>query len=136
MPAAFGCNLGPGAKPAAWAVNDLSLDSHAMTVRPDARVWKPGHYHFSEHPTGHSVLPTAATGTLTGFDVAGVSLLVTDTAVTLECGRTPGPGSKRSPARDRPWCPSARTRGQPRGRTPWSQPSKPVTLVVKPAAKK
>ncbi|OAI50709.1 hypothetical protein AYO44_05420 [Planctomycetaceae bacterium SCGC AG-212-F19] len=80
----FGRNLGPGAKPSSLIVNDLPLEALEVTLTPPEDVWQRGLFRFMEHPTGHSVLPTAATCTLTGFQYRGVPLLVTDTPVTLE----------------------------------------------------
>jgi hypothetical protein len=89
----FGRNLGPGSKPSAWRVFDLPLDEARMTVKPPADIPSLGAYRFFEHPTDHSVLPTAATCTLRGFQVRpkfgdafanAQTLLVVDTPVTLE----------------------------------------------------
>src|SRR5205085_2058643 len=54
--------------------------------RPAARLQRRlrGLFRFAEHPTGHSVLPTAATCTLTGFQHRGIPLLVSDIPVSLE----------------------------------------------------
>jgi hypothetical protein len=88
-----GRNLGPGAKASAWRVQELALDEMPLTVTPPADVLSLGAYRFGEHPTCHSVLPTAATCTLTGFQVrptgdrgfaSTVPLLLVDTPVTLE----------------------------------------------------
>ena len=80
----FGRNLGPDAKPSSLIVNDLPLETLTVDVTPPDDVWQRGLFRFTEHPTGHSVLPTAATCTLTGFQYRGVPLLVMDTPVTLE----------------------------------------------------
>ncbi len=80
----YGRNLGSGAKPSPWSVNELSLDTLAESVAPPDDILKRGLFRFSEHPTGHSVLPTAATCTLHGFQHRGVPLLVSDIAVSLE----------------------------------------------------
>jgi hypothetical protein len=80
----FGRNLGPDAKPSSLIVNDLPLEALTMEVTPPDDIWQRGLFRFTEHPTGHSVLPTAATCTLTGFQYRGVPLLVTDSPVTLE----------------------------------------------------
>src|SRR5262249_60724805 len=62
-------------------------------VTPPADILDLGAYHFFEHPTDHSVLPSAATCTLRGFQVRpkfggafanAETLLVVDTPVTLE----------------------------------------------------
>jgi hypothetical protein len=80
----FGRNLGPDAKPSTMIVNDLPLDTLTAEVTPPDDVSQRGLFRFTEHPTAHSVLPTAATCTLTGFQYRGVPMLVTDTPVTLE----------------------------------------------------
>jgi hypothetical protein len=89
----FGRNLGPGSKPSPWRVFDLPLDEARMTVKPPADILGLGAYRFFEHPTDHSVLPTAATCTLRGFQVRpkfgdafanAQTLLVVDTPVSLE----------------------------------------------------
>jgi hypothetical protein len=89
----FGRNLGAGSKPSSWRVFDLPLDEARMTVQPPADVLDLGAYRFFEHPTDYSVLPTAATCTLRGFQVRpklgdafanAQTLLVVDTPVTLE----------------------------------------------------
>jgi hypothetical protein len=80
----FGRNLGSDAKASSWIVNDLPLDVVSETVTAPDDLLKRGLYRFSEHPTAHSVLPTAATCTLNGFQYRGVSLLVTDMPITLE----------------------------------------------------
>jgi hypothetical protein len=80
----FGRNLGPGANPSQWHVNDLPLDSLAESVGVPADVLDRGSFRYTDHPTAHSVLPTAATCTLVGFQHRGVPLLVTDTPVSLE----------------------------------------------------
>ena len=80
----YGRNLGSGAKPSEWRINDLALDAITESVSPPDDILKRGLFRFTEHPTGHSVLPTAATCTLLGFQHRGVPLLVTDLPVTLE----------------------------------------------------
>ncbi len=79
----FGRNLGTGAKPSALTANDLPLDALMERVSPP-EVLSRGRFPFTDHPTGHSVLPTAATCTLHGFQHRGAPLVVSDTAVTLE----------------------------------------------------
>jgi hypothetical protein len=89
----YGRNLGPKAKPSTWTITDLPLDAYQETLTPPADVFDRGGYRFFEHPTTHSVLPTAATCTLIGFQFRPkpgeefanpVPLLLTDTPVTLE----------------------------------------------------
>lgn len=78
----FGRNL--GGKESGFVVNDLPLDVIPETVDPLRDVFTRGLFRFTDHPTGHSVLPTAATCTHTGFQHRGVPLVVTDTPVTLD----------------------------------------------------
>jgi hypothetical protein len=89
----YGRNLGRAAKPSAWRVQDVLLDEYQESVTAPADVLALGLYRFFEHPTCHSVLPTAATFTLTGWQFQarpdglaanGVPLLVVDTPVSLE----------------------------------------------------
>jgi hypothetical protein len=89
----FGRNLGAGSKPSTWRIFDQPLDESRLTVKPPADVLDLGAYRFFEHPTDHSVLPSAATCTLRGFQVRpkfgdafanAQTLLVVDAPVTLE----------------------------------------------------
>jgi hypothetical protein len=80
----FGRNLGKDAKPSPLSLNDLPLDAITEFVTPPDDILKRGLFRFTEHPTGHSVLPTAATCTLNGFQYRGVPLYVSDIPVTLE----------------------------------------------------
>jgi hypothetical protein len=77
----FGRNL--GAKPSALTANDLPLEALTESVSPPD-VLSRGRFLFAEHPLAHSVLPTAATCTLHGFQHRGVPLVVSDNAVSLE----------------------------------------------------
>jgi hypothetical protein len=90
---AFGRNLGKTAKPSTWKIQDLALDECPISITPPSDLFALGAYRFFEHPTCHSVLPTAATCTLTGFETQprfgefaanSVSLLLVDTPVTME----------------------------------------------------
>ena len=89
----FGRNLGKSAKPSAWRIQDLALEEYPLSITPPIDLFALGAYRFLEHPTCHSVLPTAATCTLTGFEIQpkvgeftanAVPLLLVDTPVTLE----------------------------------------------------
>lgn len=80
----LGRNLGSGAKPSGLSVNDLPLEALTDSLAPPDDILKGGRFTFTEHPTGHSVLPTAATCTMHGFQHRGVPLLVTDLPVTPE----------------------------------------------------
>jgi len=89
----YGRNLGRKAKPSVWRVQDLPLDEYRENVTAPSDLLALGSYRFFEHPTNHSVLPTAATCTLTGFQFQprpngvaadAVPLLVVDTPVSVE----------------------------------------------------
>jgi hypothetical protein len=97
----YGRNLGPSAKPSAWRVQDLPLEECQENVTVPSDLLALGSYRFCEHPTNHSVLPTAATCTLTGFQfplrpasttssksaeerMGAVPLLLVDTPVSVE----------------------------------------------------
>lgn len=80
----YGRNLGKGAKPSTWKINDLPLDELQETITASVDLLTTGAYRFTDHPTTHSVLPTAATCTLTGFQVRGVPVLVVGAPITLE----------------------------------------------------
>jgi hypothetical protein len=92
----YGRNLGVGSKPSTWRVNDVALDEKLETITPPGDLFARGEFRFTDHPTTHSVLPTAATATLTGFQVHGVSVLVTNDPVTLEA--EPNDDSKKAQA--------------------------------------
>lgn len=89
----YGRNLGANAKSSIWHVQDLPLEEYQESVTAPADLLSLGSFRFGEHPTCHSVLPTAATCTLTGFQfqprpggiaASGVPLLVVDTPVSTE----------------------------------------------------
>jgi hypothetical protein len=89
----FGRNLGAGAAAGPLRVGELPLDELTRAVTPPADVAALRAFRFLEHPTDHTTLPTAATDTLTGFQVrAGlpreqgpsIPVLVTDQDVTQE----------------------------------------------------
>ena len=91
---ASGRNFAPDSAQSKWLINDLPLQQHPFSIDVPADLLGLGAYRFAEHPSGHSVLPTAATCTLTGFQVQPTigtdvafnaqTLLVTDSPVTLE----------------------------------------------------
>jgi hypothetical protein len=80
----YGRNLGPGSKPSTWKVGDLALEEKEETVTAPADLLARGLFRFTDHPTTHSVLPTAATATLTGFQIHGIPVLVTSDPVVRE----------------------------------------------------
>jgi hypothetical protein len=91
----LGRNLGSGAKKSAAQIHEAPLEEIALPVSAPLDVLDLQSYRFLEHPTDHSVLPTAGTCTLTGFqwrpELPGVGLalnaqriLVTKEPVTIE----------------------------------------------------
>ncbi len=66
---AFGRNLGSAAQKSAWSVEGLPLDQFKFSARAPPDLLALGEYRFLEHPVDHSVLPTAATCTLVGYQV-------------------------------------------------------------------
>jgi len=91
----LGRNLGSGARPSSARIVDAPLDEIALPVSAPSNVLDLQTYRFLEHPTDHSVLPTAGTCTLTGFqwrpELPGVGpslnaqrILVTKEPVTIE----------------------------------------------------
>ncbi len=105
--AAFGRNFPADSPQSPWQISDLPIQQHRFSVDVPNDVLQIGGYQFFEHPSGHSVLPTAATCTLTGFQVQPIigtdvvsfhaqTLLVTDSPVALEAepnddSKTPQP---------------------------------------------
>ncbi len=90
---AYGRNLQPGGTQSIRTVADLPLDEFRFTITAPADLVADGRFVFLEHPTDHSVLPTAATCTLDGMQVrapiAGgalhpACLLASATPVTVE----------------------------------------------------
>lgn len=85
----LGRNLGPGSQPSPWKVGDLPLDMIRQPVTAPANITPTGAFRFREHPTHHSVLPTAATCTLVGeqfvpLDANPQTILVSDTPTSVE----------------------------------------------------
>ena len=90
---ALGWNLGPKAGKTSLKLDGSNLDEYRETMTAPADIIDRGLYRFFEHPTAHSVLPTAATASLTGYQVRlspggqpanPVPVLVTREPVTLE----------------------------------------------------
>lgn len=89
---ALGRNLKSGAGPAA-AGGEPALEELRFVFTAPAELAGAGRYVFIEHPTDHSVLPTAATSTLDGCQVrvpigtgalSPIPLVVVEGAVALE----------------------------------------------------
>ncbi|HEV3006735.1 MAG TPA: PPC domain-containing protein, partial [Pirellulales bacterium] len=90
---ALGHNFGSSGQPSAWQIEGRPQDEYRFTVTPPSREQAWGTFRFLEHPTGHSVLPTAATCTLAGFQVRvplapasapAATLLFAECPVTIE----------------------------------------------------
>ncbi len=86
----LGRNL-PGSSQSPFSLDGLPLDETRFTLTPPTDVLALGAYRFLEHPSDHSVLPTAATCTMTGFQArpdfafgAAAPMLLVDTPVTVE----------------------------------------------------
>lgn len=88
----LGRNLGERSADSAWTEAALPYVERKFAFSAPAEIAAGGLYRFNVHPTDHSVLPTAATCTLTGtqFQTSPTglansqTLVVTDSAVTLE----------------------------------------------------
>ena len=89
---ALGRNLGVGSAESSWREADLPYFERRFPFSVPGDFTFGGLYQFAVHPTDHSVLPTAATCTLTGAQFLASpdglansqTLLVTDSSVTLE----------------------------------------------------
>lgn len=85
----LGRNLGPGSQPSSWKLGDLPLDVLRQSATASTTITPTGAFRFREHPTHHSVLPTAATCTLVGeqivlLDANPQTILVSDTPTVVE----------------------------------------------------
>ncbi|HEX5443239.1 MAG TPA: PPC domain-containing protein, partial [Pirellulales bacterium] len=65
---ALGRNFGAAGQPSLWQLDDRSLEEYRFPFTPPIAEAL-GVYRFFEHPTDHTVLPTAATCTLRGLQV-------------------------------------------------------------------
>lgn len=89
---AIGRNLGSGSTASAWREADVPYSERKFAFSAPSKIAADRVYRFNVHPTDHSVLPTAATCTLTGTQFLASpnglanshTLLVTDLPVTLE----------------------------------------------------
>jgi hypothetical protein len=89
---ALGRNLGDGSQSSTWKEGELPYSARNFKFAAPAEIAIGGLFPFLVHPTDHSVLPTAATCTLTGtqFQLSPTGLanaqtmVVTSSAVTLE----------------------------------------------------
>lgn len=93
-----GRNLGDGSKAIPLPGDGPPLDAIRRTVSAPTEPLQNGLYLFAEHPTGHSVLPTAATCTVNGFQLRplddalnALPMLVSETPVTLEAEANDSP---------------------------------------------
>ena len=85
----LGQNLGAGSQPSPWKSGDLPLEMVTLPVTGPMNILPTGAYRFIENATQHSVLPTAATCTLVGEQIAPLDanpqiLLVTDSPTLVE----------------------------------------------------
>lgn len=85
----LGQNLGAGSQPSPWKLGDLSLEMRKLPITGSTNILPTGAYRFLEHASQHSVLPTAATCTLIGEQIAPLNanpqiLLVTDSPTSVE----------------------------------------------------
>ena len=86
----LGRNLGATAAVSAFTVDGVPLDEARVQLTPPADVMTLGAYRFFEHPSDHTVLPTAATCTLTGFQAraefttSATPVMLVDCPVTVE----------------------------------------------------
>jgi hypothetical protein len=89
---AIGRNLGAASAQSAWREAELPYVERIFPFSAPAEVAAERGFRFYEHPTDHSVLPTAATCTLAGVQILPTpdglanaqTLLVADSPVTLE----------------------------------------------------
>lgn len=104
----LGSNLSAlGGKPSTWMKDGTPFDELSWQTVIPGDVLTLGQYSFRSHPNYHSVLPTAATCTLTGLQVSPAEIdgvwdrfpiLVTDVPVTLETEPNDTPESPQSVA--------------------------------------
>ena len=85
----FGRNLGSESQPSAWKIGDNTLDMIRLAVTGSTNILTTGAYRFREHPTHHSVLPTAATCTLVGeqlspLDANSQTIMISETPTSIE----------------------------------------------------
>lgn len=85
----LGQNLGAGSEPSPWKLGDLSLEMRKLPITGSTNILPTGAYRFLEHASQHSVLPTAATCTLIGEQIAPLNanpqiMLVTDSPTSVE----------------------------------------------------
>jgi hypothetical protein len=86
---AIGRNLGDGSSESSWNESGAAYSERKFPFTAPGEIAAGGFYRFNVHPTDHSVLPTAATCTLTGTQFAASTtglansqtLLVTNSAV-------------------------------------------------------
>jgi hypothetical protein len=86
---ALGRNFGTAGQPSNWKLDDHPLEEYRFTITPPPAADAIGFYRFLEHPTDHTVLPTAATCTLDGFQVRVPVGPGSSPPVTLMCAEGP-----------------------------------------------
>ena len=85
----LGRNLGPGSQVSTWRVGDQFLDVIRRPATASTQIVPTGAFRFLEHPTHHSVLPTAATCTLVGEQISLLganpqTIVISETATSME----------------------------------------------------
>lgn len=90
---ALGYNFGTAGQASSWTLDERPLEEYRFQFSPPPAAEALGAFRFLEHPTDHSVLPTAATCTLSGFQLRvpvgtgsgpAVTLMAAEGPVTLE----------------------------------------------------
>lgn len=74
-----------GGQPSNWSEDGLPLEKWGVDLRGDEGVFALRDYRFADHPSAHSVAPTAATCTLSGDQIrlGGIETLWSSPAVLL-----------------------------------------------------
>jgi hypothetical protein len=96
----YGRNLGPAAQKSPWIVGDLPLDQFRYNVQAPADLLALGEFRFAEHPVDFSVLPSAATCTLVGYQILPPLGDVVQRATTMLV--TPDPVLSETEPNDQP----------------------------------
>jgi hypothetical protein len=66
---ALGRNFDTAGQHSVWMIDDRPLEEYRFRITPPTAAEAAGFYRFLEHPSDHTVLPTAATCTLDGFQI-------------------------------------------------------------------
>jgi len=66
---AYGRNLGSAATISDWKIDEVALEQLDFELNAPPEIVERGQFRFFDHPVDHTVMPTAATCTLTGMQV-------------------------------------------------------------------